>query len=226
MNTVRPRYILAGGCLLAFCIAIVNAGFLASVGTSVCHLTGDISRLALGLTFVDKIHLREALPVGIAAAGFIAGAMISGALVHHPQVELARPYGRMMLLIGLLLVLSQVILPSNNMVAIATGSLACGIQNSLATRYRGIVLRTTHLTGLATDLGVALGMKLRGYPVQKESIRIPLLLSLSFLAGAFTGFSLIERTDGPVIAIMGIIYMTAGAVRWIHRIRMRNPASA
>jgi|GEM_PF-5134493 len=39
---------------------------------------------------------------------------------------------------------------------------ACGFQNALATHY-GLVLRTTHVTGLLTDLGTNLGMRLRGH---------------------------------------------------------------
>jgi len=46
----------------------------------------------------------------------------------------------------------------NPLLAIAIASTVCGAQNALASRHRGIVLRTTHLTGISTDFGIHLGM--------------------------------------------------------------------
>jgi hypothetical protein len=37
-----------------------------------------------------------------------------------------------------------------------------GLQNSLTTKYSGNTIRTTHLTGATTDLGIALGHLIRG----------------------------------------------------------------
>ena len=36
-------------------------------------------------------------------------------------------------------------------------SAACGVQNGLATHWGGAVIRTTHVTGLFTDVGLLLG---------------------------------------------------------------------
>lgn len=41
-------------------------------------------------------------------------------------------------------------------------ALACGLQNALTSKYSGNVIRTTHLTGATTDLGIAFGHILRG----------------------------------------------------------------
>jgi uncharacterized membrane protein YoaK (UPF0700 family) len=62
-------------------------------------------------------------------------------------------------------------------------AMACGLQNAMATHYSGAVIRTTHVTGIITDLGIAVGLKLRGEPI--EARRAGLLLVL--LAGFFTG---------------------------------------
>ena len=43
----QPKWIVIGGCLLAFLSAAVNAGFLIRLGTSVSHLTGDVSKVAV-----------------------------------------------------------------------------------------------------------------------------------------------------------------------------------
>jgi uncharacterized membrane protein YoaK (UPF0700 family) len=86
------------------------------------------------------------------------------------------------------------------------------MQNALATRYRGLILRTTHITGLLTDLGQVIGMRLRGHPVESWKISTPLLLSLSFASGAAVGAILKLKTGVPVPLACGSIYVVGGLV--------------
>jgi uncharacterized membrane protein YoaK (UPF0700 family) len=210
LKRLQPKSILLSGCVLAFCIAVVNAGFVLLTGTSVSHMTGDVSRLALNLTGENRDMTITSFRVGIASLGFILGAITSGLIVHHPQVEISRPYGRMVIAVGVLLLLAHAWLPVIPTLAIGIGALACGMQNALATRYHGIILRTTHLTGLFTELGVAIGMRLRGYPVPHGSIWVPAGLSLAFFLGALTGGSILYFSSCPLLAVMGIVYILAG----------------
>lgn len=193
-------------------------------------MTGDISRIALNLTSISREHLPGFILVATAMIGFLLGATISGAAVHHPRIDLTRPYGRMITFVGLLLLVSQWMMLRNAQAAIGLGALACGMQNALATRYRGIVLRTTHLTGLLTDLGVSIGMRLRGHSVSAENMRIPVLLIASFLLGAAAGFGSIYFFKLPIIAITGSIYVAAGIARFFfwHQARRHatNPTGA
>jgi uncharacterized membrane protein YoaK (UPF0700 family) len=39
--------------------------------------------------------------------------------------------------------------------------MACGLQNAMATGYSGAVIRTTHVTGIVTALGIAVGLAAR-----------------------------------------------------------------
>ncbi len=38
---------------------------------------------------------------------------------------------------------------------------ACGLQNGMATRFSGAVVRTTHMSGIVTDIGLLLGNWMR-----------------------------------------------------------------
>ena len=156
------RVILAGGSCLAFGAAFTNIGVVLETGISVSHLTGDISRVSMDLSSSSSAMRKEVLLVGGAALSFLLGAFLAGFLIHHPRLDFARPYGRTVTVIGLLFIASGLLVPAYPLAGIALAAFGCGIQNSLASSYRGIILRTTHLTGLITDFGVALGMKARG----------------------------------------------------------------
>ncbi|MFC5051956.1 YoaK family protein [Rubritalea spongiae] len=210
---ITPNKIVLGGCVLAFGASFLNTGFLLTAGTSVSHLTGDIARLGSGLLLVS--HTGEALlaKVTLASLGFILGATISGFLLHHPTLEISKPYGRTLFTLGAFLLLAHILSSNHPLCAIGIASAVCGVQNSLANRYRGVVLRTTHLTGLFTDFGIHLGMKIRGHAIETWKLLIPLWITFSFLLGAIFSSYLIlkERSDWLLIAGIGYI---AGGISW------------
>jgi uncharacterized membrane protein YoaK (UPF0700 family) len=91
--------------------------------------------------------------------------------------------------------------------------LAMGMQNSLVTRLSGAVVRTTHLTGVVTDLGIEAARWYRWYqarlplpgrrasaaalPERPAAGRISLLstVSASFVVGAISGATLTLRAS-------------------------------
>lgn len=206
------RVVLMGGCCLAFGAAFLNTGLLLMTGTSVSHLTGDLSRLSLDLVQEKAEVLVELSKVSTALFSFLGGAFFAGVLIHQTTVDFARPYGRVVTGIGVLFLLSEYLLDRSPVAAIALAAFGCGIQNALAARYRGIVLRTTHITGLITDLGATLGMKARGIDVPRPNWLVPTLLIVSFFMGALAaaGVALI-LAQNPVL-IAGFGYTAAGIV--------------
>ncbi|QTN33421.1 DUF1275 domain-containing protein [Akkermansiaceae bacterium] len=204
------RVILAGGCCLAFGAAFANIGVVLETGISVSHLTGDISRVSMDLSHPSPVMLREALLVGGAALSFLLGAFLAGFLIHHPTLDFARPYGRTVTGIGMLLIASGLLIPAYPLAGIALAAFGCGIQNSLASSYRGIVLRTTHLTGLMTDFGVALGMKARGCEVNSSRFVVPGLLIVSFFLGGVVSGVVFFSGKYDVIVLAGCGYVLAG----------------
>ncbi len=148
-----------------------------------------------------------------ATLGFLAGATSAGFFIHHPDLEISRPYGRAIILIGLCFGASQCTLAVSPAGAIGLTAFGCGLQNALATHYKGTILRTTHVTGLLTDLGSNLGLRLRGVDVNRWRILVPLLLVLSFFTGAIAGSGLVLRgTRSPLLILSGL-YL-AGGLGW------------
>jgi uncharacterized membrane protein YoaK (UPF0700 family) len=207
----------SGGCLLAFGASFLNTGFLIKTGTSVGHLTGDIAKIGSGLSTPGNAEGLHIIKVTAAALGFIAGAIFSGFWLHHPTVEISKPYGCILSALGVSLVAANFAFPHFPILSTAITSAVCGAQNALASRYRGVILRTTHLTGLFTDFGIHLGMKLRGHHVEGWKLLIPLLITFSFLLGAVTSGALILNGAGNWMLLAGMGYFLGGMVWSVYK---------
>lgn len=203
--------VILGGCCLAFLGAAVNACYLINLGTSVSHLTGDISKVAMDAADGHLSLSAAALNLIAAAASFVFGAAVAGFFIHHPGIEFSRPYGRAVIAIGTLLIAAHCAFLKIPVLSICLAGIACGLQNALATHYRGMILRTTHVTGLLTDLGTNLGMKLRGHQVAGWKLMVPTLLVLSFFTGAVFGSTLVIFLNWPAIPIIASFYLAGGA---------------
>ena len=200
---------IAGGCALAFGASFANTGLVLHAGTSVSHLTGDIAKL----TIRSRQMVSGDPSRSVSSAGgrdlFFLGATLAGALIHHPVLDVSRPYGRSITAIGLLFILSSLVVSRRPIVGIGLAAFGCGFQNALASHYRGLVLRTTHLTGMFTDFGVTLGMRLRGRDVPNWKIAVPALLICSFFVGGVAA-ALIHFSGHDAIVFAGAAYCLAG----------------
>jgi len=73
-----------------------------------------------------------------------------------------------------------------------------------------MVLRTTHITGLLTDLGTNLGMRLKGHHIALWKLMVPTFLVLSFFSGAVFGTGLvIFMTSSALLSLAGL-YLAGG----------------
>lgn len=205
---------VATGYCLAFLGAGVNSCYFVGIGTSVSHLTGDVSKVALAVADRQEILSSAVLHLVAAALGFVSGATAAGFFIHQPRMDLSRPYGHALILVGLGLAGAQLLLDVNELSSIALAGIACGFQNALATHYRGMVLRTTHVTGLLTDLGTSLGMRFRGHQVPAWKIAIPLFLSLSFFLGALAGCAAYLHMPQRALFGYALLYGALGCL-WV-----------
>jgi len=175
----RP-WVFVYGSLLAGCAGYVNAVLLGIYHVPVSHMTGAVSRLALDLSAGDIKDLAGALAI---FAGFLGGAILGGVLIGGTQVLPGRRYGIAMMCEGSLLTGSFLLLLAGHMSGIAVAATACGLQNAMASSYCGMIIRTTHVSGMVTDIGVLLGQMLRYRRLEFWKLAL-----LSFLlCGFFTG---------------------------------------
>ncbi len=162
-RTVRANRQLGG--VLSFVAGAINAGGFLAVQRYTSHMTGIVSGVA------DDLALGHVL---LAAAGlvslgaFIAGAMSTAILVNWARAhKLHSEYASALLLEAVLLLLFGVF--GANMLSFAalllptTVLLLCfimGLQNAMVTKISAASIRTTHMTGVITDLGIELGRML------------------------------------------------------------------
>ena len=190
------------GAVLAFVAGATNAGGFLAVGTYTSHMTGVVSSLADSLV-LGELALAAA-SIG-ALAAFLLGAMTTAWLVNWGLREgLTSAYGLPLLLESALLLIfgifgAAISLWSHFFVPL-TVLLLCfimGLQNAVITKISKAEIRTTHITGLVTDLGIELGKLLyinrsqlsATEPVRanRRKLRLHLILISSFFTGALMG---------------------------------------
>ncbi len=211
MLTRLPPWVEVGAFLLAFLAGSVNAvGLLGFSHQSVSHLTGTSSLLGLALA---DLALSNVLHLFVTLISFLAGAILSGLLITSTALKLGRHYGFSLLIEAALLVLAMLLLQRNSDAGIYLASMACGLQNAMVTTYSGSIIRTTHLSGIFTDLGIMIGNCLRGIPLNGRRLLLFLLLISGFICGGVIGtllFRLLHFSaliaPATLAALLAVIY--------------------
>ena len=180
-----------GGASLSAIAGMVNAiGLLGYSHQAVTHLSGSSTLLSVALARLDPLAIFH---LGGILLAFLAGAIVSGYLIRRQTLKLGRRYGAALAIEGGLLFLAAALLHRNHPGGIWLAASAAGLQNAMATTYSGAILRTTHVTGIVTDIGSALGHALRGLPVDWPRVRLQALVFSGFLAGGVAGALLFGR---------------------------------
>jgi len=63
----------------------------------------------------------------------------------------------------------------------------------MGTTYSGSVVRTTHVSGMFTVLGIFIGHRLRGLPVNTRRLSLCLIIISGFLCGGIVGVYIFEK---------------------------------
>jgi uncharacterized membrane protein YoaK (UPF0700 family) len=98
-------------------------------------------------------------------------------------------------------------------------SAACGLQNALATTYSGAVIRTTHVTGIFTDLGIMLGEVIRGKTLDKRKAKLFLMIISGFISGGTLGALLYEKYQFMALVFPVCICLS---IAMVYRVYSKN----
>lgn len=176
-----PVWVQLSAFFLAFNAGMVNAlGLLNIWHQTVSHMTGNVSMLAIAIVHGQLMH---AIYIICVILSFVLGSLYSGYLLGSSHFQLGRRYGIPLSLSALCIFLCWLFIPYYPRYALLWACVGMGMQNAMVSHYKGAIIRTTHLTGLLTDLGLNFGYLLRGLPVEKRRIILLLLILIGFLCG-------------------------------------------
>lgn len=214
--------VLTGASLLALQAGYVNAILLTTLALPVSHMSGVVSRLSVDLARGNAVDLGVVAGVVL---GFLAGAALSGLLVGATNVRLGRRYGVVLVAEGAVLGLATALLAHGSAWGAVLAASACGMQNGMASNYSGLILRTTHVTGIVTDLGVLLGQWLRHRRVDGWNFVLLGATLAGFLLGGGLGALGATLLGGWATAPAALFSATLGCAYFVWRVS-RMPAVA
>lgn len=186
------------GVVLAFVAGAVNAGGFLAVGAYTSHMTGMVASIT-DLIVVDQWRTAVAIIPHVAA--FFIGSVLSAVLINWARLkQLASEFALPLMAEALLLVAFGLLAAaglgaglSGLYALIALLCLIMGLQNGLITKISHAEIRTTHMTGVITDLGIETGRFLFGKASHSDTrfsavkLRRLGLLLFGFVAGGLAG---------------------------------------
>lgn len=182
------------GIALAFIAGAINAGGFMAVGQYTSHMTGIVSGIADSIALY-RWHLAFT-SLGFVLS-FIAGAVVSTVIIRWARYRnLDSEYALALMLESLLLLAFGIVATHffSITVMIALLCFLMGLQNAIITKISNAEIRTTHITGLATDIGIELGRYLctnnedaEKHNVWSRKLNLHLSLLFSFLLGGVAG---------------------------------------
>jgi uncharacterized membrane protein YoaK (UPF0700 family) len=190
------------GFALAFVAGATNAGAYLAVRQYTSHMTGIVSAMADNLVLGD---LALALAGLGALASFIAGAAVSAVMINYTRRRrLQSEYAFPLLLEALLLLcfgfLGAQLSTIEGLFIPVTVMLLCfmmGLQNAVISKLSNAEIRTTHITGVVTDIGIELGklvyvnrsraVDLPDVVANRDRLGVLVTLALAFFGGGVFG---------------------------------------
>jgi uncharacterized membrane protein YoaK (UPF0700 family) len=229
--TGRDRTLRANrqlGCLLAFVAGAVNAGGFLAVQRYTSHMTGIVSSIA------DHLVLGApwlALAALISLLAFMAGAVTTTLLILWARRRAMHSEYALSLMLEAVLLLVFGLLGANlhrwtELLVPGTVLLLCfimGLQNAVVTKISNAEIRTTHMTGVVTDLSVELGRMFYGkrepasapaapVPVNRERLFVLATLLAMFLTGSLLGALAFQHIGFAATVPIAVLLMVIAVI--------------
>ena len=214
--------------LVAVVLLAFNAGFIngtcqsAPNGTSVTHMTSTTTKAALNLAYsrYDDFSIN----VGNILS-FFGGAFIAGTIVSDDVFRLSIQYVKIWLL-GIIALSGAAFILEADDTSYYSGylcSVAAGLQNAMASKFSGCVIRTTHVSGSTCDLGSTLAkVFIRGDHKDAWKIKLLSCAVMSFIFGGFIGQELYSILDRHQLFACVLVYFMVGIAIFVMNYHIAN----
>jgi uncharacterized membrane protein YoaK (UPF0700 family) len=226
------------GCALAAIAGAINAVGFGILGHYTSHMTGMVS------TFGERVVARDmlaALAAALAIAAFVCGAACCTVMIHHARRRRLHSQFALPLLLESALILAVSLAGAATMgvavwATICSLTFAMGLQNALITKISRGEIRTTHVTGIVTDLGIECGRGLariggfessgRAKGVASGSrARLLTALLAAFVAGCIAGTFAVQHAGRLALLPAGLALAIVALVPAFDDLRRQHAVS-
>ena len=203
--------------LLSVTAGIVNVAGFISFSIYTTNVTGHVAQFAKELS-EGNFHLAKIIALWMLL--FLMGAFFSTTIIHLMEKRAPRFSHTLPLLIEAIILLYVGYLSENYASGternhFLAGSLlfAMGLQNAMVTVVSGFVVRTTHLTGLFTDLGIELSKLFFIKTDERKELNKKIILHgsiiIMFIAGGVIGGILFQYIQHKIFIVAAFILIVA-----------------
>jgi len=186
---------------LAFQSGFINTGGFLACHRFVSHVTGFGTQIGMSLARSDFfIALEMCLaPVSFVVGGVVAGYLIDRKVLDRKEPRIFRALGLHAFVLVIVFTFGELgyfgefgepLILQRDFILLFLLCFACGLQNGIFTSLTGGLIRTTHLTGVSTDLGLN-------------------LVRIQFFKGSEADLKNLKRTN--LIRLLTIIFFSFGA---------------
>ena len=215
-------------CTLAAVAGALNTAAFETVGFFSANMTGNVSSLSDHLA---KANLHVGLFFLLIVLLFIAGSSVSTLIINSGRRRQIRGiYASNILLEGVALLLLGVIeswfsFRESGVLLVLSLSFLMGLQNAVVTRISNARVRTTHVSGTATDIGIELAMLFdvirrkespKDAPLYFERLKLHFFTVMAFLLGGVLGILLLNALSYKLLILIGVM-LTALALSALQR---------
>lgn len=226
--------------VMAFVAGAVNAVGFVAVAIYTSHMTGMTASVA---DHVAAGEWRLILPPGTAIVSFVLGAASTAILFNWMRRrETSGRFAIVLVLESCLILLFGLLADSLDaagaeLLIIAVLGYVMGLQNALITKVSGARIRTTHVTGMVTDIGIELGKAAYRNrrpdtpPVEHDLVKLVLLSTMVglFLTGGVVGALGYTWVGYQTVIPFALVLLAAGmlpVVDDVRRARRRRTRAA
>jgi uncharacterized membrane protein YoaK (UPF0700 family) len=220
-------------CTLAAVAGALNTAAFETVGFFSANMTGNVSSLSDHLA---KANLHIGLFFLLIILLFIAGSLVSTLIINVGRRRQMRGiYAINILIEGIALLVLGVVesafpFSGSGVLLVLSLSFLMGLQNAVVTRISNARVRTTHVSGTATDIGIEMAMLFdvlrrkespKDAPLYIERLKLHCYTVLAFLSGGVAGIWLLQLMSYVLLIVIGAL-LSALALTTLKRSRPRN----
>lgn len=221
------------GCYLAFVAGAVNSGGFLAIGRYTSHMTGIVSELSDNI-FLHNFAIIKIVLVSISC--FMAGAVLSTILVNFGKsLKLKSKYAIVFMLEGLMILIfglaAHLFSSHDNIFILMILTALMGLQNATMTKISYARIRTTHITGMITDISIEIGKFISRiiFPeknhhriiVNKQYLMIHVKMVSSFLFGGICGAYGFGSYGYSYVFALSMLLIVISLPSFIYEVKLR-----